>query len=242
MWRSPRAEIEQLIKRGDLEGLLRRAGEIHGHYCTYLAYGVVASYTAVRMLGVRSIGMEEVIAIVETNNCFSDGVQVVTGCTFGNNALIYLDLGKTAFTLAKRSGEGVRVALKPDFEDSQHRERSELSDLWERIVARRERVSEEERTRFMKLMEEAAFDVLRRSASEMFLIRRMRVKVPEYAPIYGSVVCSRCGERVMESRAGLRDGKPHCLSCLEAQYPILDGRGIYMGRVEMREAERGEVQ
>jgi len=238
MWRSPRAEIEHLIEIGDLEGLLRKAGELHGHYCTYLAYGVVAGYTAVKMLGVRSIGMEEILAIVETNNCFSDGVQVVTGCTFGNNALIYLDLGKTAFTLARRGGEAVRVALKPDFEDSQHREQSELSDLWERIVARRERVSEAERARFMELMEEAAFEVLRRSASEMFQIKRMRVEVPEYAPIYGSVICSRCGDRVMESRAGLRDGKPYCLNCLEAQYSILDGRGIHMGRLELREAER----
>ena len=228
-WRSPRAGIEHLIEAGDLEGLLRRAGELHGHYCPYLAYGVVAGYTAVRMLGVRSVGMEEVLAIVETNNCFSDGIQAVTGCTFGNNALIYLDLGKTAFTLARRSGEAVRLALNPEFEESRRAERPELRELWRRIVAEREEVSNEERVRFMELMEEEAFDLIHRPASEMFIIKRMRIEAPDYAPIYASVRCHGCGELVMESRAGLRDGKPYCLSCLGAQHPILDGRGIYIG-------------
>ena len=58
--------------------------------------------------------MEELIAIVETNNCFSDGVQVVTGCTFGNNGLIYKDLGKTAVTVAKRDGTAIRIVLDPN--------------------------------------------------------------------------------------------------------------------------------
>ncbi|MCL4502615.1 MAG: FmdE family protein [Deltaproteobacteria bacterium] len=40
------------------------------------------------------------VAIVECNNCFTDGIQAVTGCTFGNNALIFQDLGKTAVTVA----------------------------------------------------------------------------------------------------------------------------------------------
>ena len=72
--------------------------------------GVKASARAVRELRVASKGMEEVVAIIETNNCFSDGVQMVTGCSFGNNALIYRDYGKTAVTLAKRTGEALRVA------------------------------------------------------------------------------------------------------------------------------------
>ncbi|TDA26121.1 MAG: hypothetical protein DSO01_06175 [Archaeoglobi archaeon] len=46
---------------------------------------------------IASIG-EEILAIVECNNCLTDGVQVATGCTLGNNSLIYLDLGKNALT------------------------------------------------------------------------------------------------------------------------------------------------
>jgi len=106
---SPREEIERLIRKGDLEALLRKAAEIHGHFCSYLACGVKAGYIAVKELGIESTGMEEVIAIVETNNCFSDGVQIITGCTFGNNGLIYKDFGKTAVTAAKRDGTAIRI-------------------------------------------------------------------------------------------------------------------------------------
>ena len=36
---NPRANIENLIIEGDLEGLLNGAAEIHGHYCPGLAIG-----------------------------------------------------------------------------------------------------------------------------------------------------------------------------------------------------------
>src|SRR5664280_2902492 len=58
----------------------------------------------------ENTGMEEVVAIVECNNCFTDGIQVVTGCTFGNNALIYKDLSKTAVTVARRELEEVDLS------------------------------------------------------------------------------------------------------------------------------------
>ncbi len=98
------------------------AGELHGHFCPYVALGVRAGHTALKTLGIeRNLGMEEVIAIVEANNCFSDGIQMTTGCSFANNALIYHDLGKTAVTVAKRGGghpttaPAVRVAVRVDY-------------------------------------------------------------------------------------------------------------------------------
>ena len=41
---NPRAPIEALIRQGDLEGLLCKAGELHGHFCPYVALGVRADY------------------------------------------------------------------------------------------------------------------------------------------------------------------------------------------------------
>lgn len=80
-------------------------------------------------MDVKSTGMEEVIAIVETNNCFNDGTQVITGCSFGNNALIYKDVGKTEVTVAKRDGSDIRTALDSDFEDSCEEEYPEAYEL-----------------------------------------------------------------------------------------------------------------
>jgi formylmethanofuran dehydrogenase subunit E len=64
-----RNEIQRLIEVGNLAGSLNKAGELNGHICSYLTYGVMAGYVAMHELGVKGTGMEEVIAIVETNNC-----------------------------------------------------------------------------------------------------------------------------------------------------------------------------
>ena len=53
------------------------------------------------------------MAAVETDACATDAVQVLTGCTLGKGSLIQKDLCKHFYTLVSRkSGEGVRVALK----------------------------------------------------------------------------------------------------------------------------------
>jgi formylmethanofuran dehydrogenase subunit E len=221
-----RNEIERLIEAGNLRGLLNKAGELHGHLCNYLTYGVIAGYIAIRELGVKSTGMEEVMAIVETNNCFSDGVQMVTGCSFGSNALIYRDLGKTAVTVAKRDGKAIRIALDPDFEDSREEEYPEAYELWNKIVAKREKANPEEYGRMMLLFAEMSINELSKPADEMFRIKHMKIAVPEYAPIFASVRCSICGEKVMETRARLKEGKAVCMVCAGGEHYVLDGRGI----------------
>jgi len=223
----PREEIEGLIRTRDLEGLLRKAGELHGHFCPYLALGVRAGYIALKALGIeRVMGMEEVVAIVETNNCFSDGVQVVTGCTFANNALIYRDLGKTAVTVARRDGTAVRVALRAEWEDSFDSRYPEASALFERIVVNREEATQAEHEKLMRLWAESSFDQLKLPEEEVFDVKPMKIEVPPFAPMFASVRCSVCGENVMETRARVRDGKPICLECAAAEYYMLDGAGI----------------
>lgn len=230
MTKNIRGEIEQFIKEGNLEGLLRKAAELHGHFCSYLAYGVKAGYIAIKELGMKSEGMEELIAIVDTNNCFSDGIQVVTGCTFGNNGLIYRDVGKTAVTVAKRDGTAIKIVLDPKYEESIKTEYTEANRLWEKIVARREQATEEEQKKMMELFAEMAFKELRKPAKLMFKISRTRINVPDYAPIFDSVICPLCGEKTY--RPVMRNGQQLCIDCAKEDYYILDGSGI---KKKMRE-------
>ena len=225
MRKNPREEIESLIRKGDLEALLLKAAELHGHFCSYLAYGVKASYVAVKELGIKNTGMEEVIAIVETNNCFSDGVQIVTGCTFGNNGLIYRDVGKTAVTVAKRDGTAIRIVLDPIYEESIKEEYSEANKLWEKIVVKREEATREEHEKMMRLYAEMAFKELKKPADKMFKITRMKIKTPEYAPIFNSTVCPICKETTY--KPVMHNGKLVCIDCAEADYYLLDGGGIH---------------
>ncbi len=221
-----RREIEEMIRKGDLKGLLYKAAELHGHLCPYLTYGVIAGYIAVRELGVRNTGMEEIVAIVETNNCFCDGIQVVTGCTFGNNALIFRDLGKTAVTVARRDGTAIRIVLDPDFEESSYKEYPEAYNLWDKIVARREKTSAEEHEKLLRLLAEISINELSQPVEKMFRIKKLKIKIPEYAPIFASVRCSICEEKVIESKARIKDGKPVCIDCAKGEYYIVDGKGV----------------
>jgi formylmethanofuran dehydrogenase subunit E len=221
---NPREEIEELIRKGDLEALLRKAAELHGHFCSYLAYGVKAGYIAIKELGIKSTGMEEAIAMVETNNCFSDGIQIITGCTFGNNALIYKDVGKTAVTVAKRDGTALRITLDPIYEKSIEKEYAEANGLWEKIVVKREKATRQERNRMMELFAEMAFKELKKPADKMFRTTRMKIDTPECAPIFNSVICPVCGEKTYKPVMHKR--KLVCMDCAGANHYLLDGRGI----------------
>lgn len=231
---NPRNEIEKAVIDGNLPRLLTISGLLHGHFCPFSALGVKAGARAMRELEATSTGMEELIAIVETNNCFSDGIQIVTGCTFGNNALIYRDFGKTAFTLARRNGEGIRVAVNSDRVMEQRSE--EATELFEKVVVRREG-GDQERKRLSFLWKELSFEVLEIPDSEVFDIRRVEVDVPAYARIFTTVKCSVCGESVMEPRVRMSGGKPVCLACSDQEYYQLAGDGI--GAVRRRLPDAG---
>lgn len=225
---NPRENIENMLKDDDLHGLLDRAAEIHGHYCPGLASGVKAAAIGCNRLDlISSEGMEKVMAVVECNNCFVDGIQAVAGCTLGNNALIYRDLGKTAVTLYRRGGEsGLRLRLL-DFQVGQdEEEQAEAERLFDKAVKRREELTEQEDQRFTELWRKGSRNLLDQSDEEVFEIKKVDVEEVSYAPIFDSAKCSICGENVMETRARQRDGEPVCLSCTEERHWLVHGAGI----------------
>jgi formylmethanofuran dehydrogenase subunit E len=223
---SARDSIEAMIKSGDLEGLLRQAEALHGHLCPMVALGVKAGQYAMHRLGQHHRGMEDVMAIVETNNCFTDGIQVVTGCTFGNNALVFRDLGKTAVTVAQRgSSSGLRLVVKPDYREQLFQRYPAAGPLFEKVVVQRNATPEEEH-HLHHLWPAMAKRELERPLEEALVVQEVTVKLPPYARIFTTVVCSRCGEGVMEPRVRLVEGKPTCLACAGVEYYQLTGMGI----------------
>ncbi|MGQ9615385.1 MAG: FmdE family protein [Spirochaetota bacterium] len=221
---NPRSSIEKMIASGDLEGLLKKAAELHGHFCPFLTLGVRAGYIGVKTLGIKTKGMEEFLAVIETNNCFSDGVQMVSGCSFGNNSLIYRDFGKTAVSFLKRDGKGIRILVK--IEDGWIEKRYPVaSDLFKRVVMEREGNEEDEEI-LMKEWSKISFDMLNYPDDELFLVRNVALAIPDYAPIFNSVRCILCGEMVMETRAIEKDSKTFCIQCSGKSFHQLDGSGI----------------
>ena len=88
----------------------------HGHWCPGLAIGIRAAELALRKLGRPEAA--ELAAVVETDMCGVDAVQVLTGCTFGKGNLVHRDYGKMAFSFFDRkTGKGFRAVLKPEIQE-----------------------------------------------------------------------------------------------------------------------------
>lgn len=227
---SPRIEMNNSIFLNDLNILMIRAAQMHGHYCPGLAMGVMAATKAMNLLEADSDGMEDVLAITETNNCFSDGIQFVTGCTFGNNALIFKDLGKIAFTLTHRDGNGIRIRAKNQAQQIVRDAFPDYSDLYQKVVAAQNRdanlLSE-----YRKSALQRAFGTLSIPFEELFEYKRVKAEVPSYAPSHSSVVCATCGELTMATRSVLQpDHTAICFTCAGLAINQLNGSGIHSNR------------
>lgn len=198
--------FEEILQSPDF----KQCREFHGHLCPGLSLGYKAARSGLDILREKRSEDEEVVAIVETDACGADAVQVLTGCTFGKGNFLYRDYGKTAFTFfSRRTGQGVRLCLKPGaFEpDEEH------MALLQKVI--QGRADEQERQRFEELHHQRSCDILAMQPDELFDIREVREELPEKARIAPSVTCGLCGEPTMSTKMETKDGKQVCRACAE---------------------------
>ncbi len=227
---SARQALEGMIRRGDLEGLLRSAEALHGHLCPMLALGVKAAQFALAELAGESHRLPEVAAVVEGLNCLVDGVQLVTGCTLGNGALIVKDLGKTAVTVARRTdGHALRLAVLPDFRERLWARYPAAGPLFEKVMVQKAD-TDEDRHRFQHLWEAVARRELGVPLNEQFQVQRLRLTLPPARRSLEVTACGACGEGVAASRARIQGGRTLCPACAGEEYFFLDSRGLSRGQ------------
>ncbi len=219
---NPRRELVNDILRNDLGTLMIKAAALHGHYCPGIAMGIMAGTKAMQMMRESGDGMEDLIAITETNNCFSDGIQFITGCSFGNNALIFRDFGKTAFTLTKRDGKGIRISTRADSKEYMRKAQPLFSDSFQTVV-KEQNHSEEEILRFKQHGRDRAFATLKLDFDKIFKIENVEAVLPDYAPSHESIICKKCGESTMSTR--IINGM--CIPCSGEKHAELNGHGIF---------------
>lgn len=188
---------------------LRKVGEFHGHVCPGLIYGYRAAKAALSALGPRSAD-EELVAIVENDSCAVDAIQVLTGCSFGKGNLIFRDFGKSVYTfLSRDTGRGVRISVDYKAEES-----PDDADVWRKYMSGDR---SEEVVKGIAARKARKVRAILEAPEELVLtIRPANEALPARARIFPSGRCSICGEKVMEPRLRLKDGKPVCLACLES--------------------------
>ena len=97
------------------QDFLKAGQQLHGHKCPAMPMGLRVGAAAMNALGVERAADGQLVALVEIGEnhfatCFADGVQMITGCTFGKGNIQRLHRGKWGLTLIdKGSGRSVRV-------------------------------------------------------------------------------------------------------------------------------------
>jgi formylmethanofuran dehydrogenase subunit E len=188
----------------------QRCAQFHGHVCPGLSVGFRAAKVAMERLKETRAEDEEIVAIVETDACSADAVQVLTGCTFGKGNFIYKDYGKMALTLlSRKTGDGVRVAMRqgPATPNKDHFE------LLQKVM--RGDASQEEKERFQALHSQRSRDILEMPTDRLFSVEKVKVELPVKARIEPSEPCDRCGEPTMRSKLLDKEGQRVCRRCME---------------------------
>ena len=184
--------------------------EFHGHSCPGLTIGIRAAELALVRFGPEDD--EDLVCVAESDSCAVDAVQYLSGCTLGKGNLKVRDWGKMVFTFFdRRSGEGVRLLLRPDlFPEIKGR----IAALEEKM--RRDGATHDDEHAMHHLRDDLRVAMLNADLEEMFEVSSPQVKMPDEAQILPSGICDACGERIMSTRLRDLEGRSLCIPCHEA--------------------------
>lgn len=169
-----------------VEELMEKAVKFHGHSCPGLAIGVLASKYILDNGNDFSID-EELVAVVENDNCSVDAIQALLGTTFGKGNLKYLDHGKNNYSFYNRtSKKAVKLSIK-------------ALSFGDRDMSREERLE----------------TLLKARPEDVFNIEKIDFTPPNEAEIHQSLACDNCGEPTMSTRLKEFKNKKLCVPCYE---------------------------
>jgi formylmethanofuran dehydrogenase subunit E len=195
-------------------GLFLKAGQqLHGHKCPAMPLGLRAGAAAMNALAVGRAKDKELVAVLELGDdhcahCFADGVQMITGCTFGKGNIRKAGYGKFGLTLTDRAtGRSVRVV--PRAEAQADMKRSPFFQDFRSKGIPASKVPDEVVEPMVKRVMEAPEDRILSVGAEF------RTELPLRAETSATDVCEACGEMVVERYLRIDGDRMVCIPCLE---------------------------
>ncbi len=184
--------------------------KLHGHKCPAMPMGLRAGAVAMNALGVERTGDSALLAIVELGEnhcatCFADGIQTITGCTFGKGNIKKSHKGKWGVTLIdKKAKKAVRVV--PKAEAMAQNKKTEFMKY---------RKSGVPPTKIPESVSDPLFQKVLNAPEEMILnvSEVFDYDYVEPAHTFESFVCEECGEMVVEKYGRIKGGKKVCIDC-----------------------------
>lgn len=109
---------DRLEQQTEINDVLEKAEDMHGHLGPFLALGVRMSLIGIRNLEIRE-GNPQLYTVAELEynvpfSCMLDGIQAVTKCTVGNKRLTWKESKKLKATFTLKDNGRVMVSVKPE--------------------------------------------------------------------------------------------------------------------------------
>ena len=192
----------------DLQPLLEKSAQHHSHLCPRQILGIRIGLAGMAALGLEpNRGSKRLLAILETDGCFADGITASTDCTVGHRTLRVEDYGKVAATFVDtKTRRAVRVAPALDVRQRANRCCPEESRHYFAQIQAYQTMPDE------RLLTVTAVHLVTRVEQ---IISRPGVRVD----------CASCGEEIMNEREVVVDGRHLCRACA--------GQSYYQTPVEM---------
>ena len=102
-------------KTTDLEAMIERAIQMHGHLGPFLVAGIRMGLLALELLGSTGyfgIAAESDAGSLPPLSCLSDGIQIGSGCTVGKGNLTVRDAGAPRARFRNAQGRAVEIELR----------------------------------------------------------------------------------------------------------------------------------
>lgn len=192
-----------LDERPALARALRRAAELHAHVCPRQVLGARMAGAAGAALGLtlpQGQDVKRLLAIVEHDGCFSDGVAAAANCWLGRRTMRVEDEGKIAATFVDTETErALRVRPRLDVRERVAAAAPDAASRWEAYVLAYQRLPDD----------------------ELLELRPVRLAQPVDKIVSHParrVVCTVCGEEVSNERERIVAGHPRCRRCAGLAY------------------------
>jgi formylmethanofuran dehydrogenase subunit E len=190
----------------DLQTLLEISASRHTHLCPRQVIGIRLGLAGAMALDIEVPQKKKrLLAILESDGCFADGVEVATGCTVGHRTLRVEDYGKIAATfIDTKLSRAVRVAPHLDI-------RQKAYDY-----------APHQKKRFFAQLD--GYQVM--PIEELVTVVEVRLIIPVAEIVSRAGVrvnCAICGEEIINEREVCQDNQILCKGCCgTAYYQIVD--------------------
>lgn len=184
-----------------LAALLQASAALHSHLCPRQVLGVRMGMWAAELLGIPLPQTDKrVLAIVESDGCFSTGVSVAMNCWVGRRTLRVEDFGKTALTVVDTVTDAAwRIIPHPAARGQAVFYAPEAGSRWEAMLLGYQRMP----------------------TAALLTAQAVRLTTPVADLISRPghrVTCAVCGEEILNEREVIRDGVLLCRACAGSAY------------------------